>query len=36
MIFLTHPISAALLALAVTVILAPWLWRRFGPARRPS
>jgi putative tricarboxylic transport membrane protein len=31
MIFLTHPISAGLLALAAVVILAPWLWRRFGP-----
>ncbi|HEX5629195.1 MAG TPA: tripartite tricarboxylate transporter permease, partial [Usitatibacteraceae bacterium] len=34
MIFVTHPISAALLALAVAVIVVPGLWRRFGPGRR--
>ena len=33
-IFVTHPISAALLALAVLVIVAPWAWRRFGPRAR--
>jgi putative tricarboxylic transport membrane protein len=34
MIFVTHPISAGLLALAVAVIVVPGLWRRFGPDRR--
>jgi putative tricarboxylic transport membrane protein len=34
MIFVTHPISAALLALAVAVIVVPGLWRRFGPGRQ--
>jgi putative tricarboxylic transport membrane protein len=34
MIFVTHPISAGLLGLAATVILAPWLWRRFGPGTK--
>jgi putative tricarboxylic transport membrane protein len=33
-IFVTHPISAALLALAVLVIVAPWAWRRLGPRAR--
>jgi putative tricarboxylic transport membrane protein len=28
-VFVTQPISAALLALAVAAILGPWLWRRF-------
>ena len=33
MIFVTHPISAGLLALTAVIVVAPWLWRRFGPAR---
>jgi putative tricarboxylic transport membrane protein len=34
MIFLSHPISGGLLGLAVVVIVAPWLWRRFGPGTK--
>ncbi len=33
-IFVTHPISAGLLAVAAAVVIAPWLWRRFGPGKR--
>jgi putative tricarboxylic transport membrane protein len=36
MIFVTHPISGGLLALAVAVIVVPGLWRRFGPHRRAA
>jgi putative tricarboxylic transport membrane protein len=34
-VFVTQPISAVLLALAVAAVLGPWLWRRFRgtPAR---
>jgi TctA family transporter len=35
MIFLTHPISAGLLALTLAILFAPLLWRWFGPAARP-
>ena len=30
-VFLTHPISASLLALTALIIIVPWLVRRFRP-----
>ena len=34
MVFLTHPISAGLLALTVVILVAPWAWRRIASRRR--
>lgn len=34
MIFLTHPISAALLAVTALLLLGPWLWRRYRMSRK--
>jgi len=30
-VFISHPISATLLAITALLIIAPWLYRRFRP-----
>ena len=35
-VFLTHPISAAILGLSAAIVIAPWAWRRWRHNRSPN